>query len=151
MNVKVLAAAAHPDDIEIMMAGTLLRLKDAGCEIHLWNLANGCCGSAKLSRAEAAASRWREAQASAKLGGGIAHPPLFDDLEIFYDAPSLAKVAAVVRQIQPDTILTQSPQDYMGDHHSHPIARKSRGWPAGIPRDCEGSVRYRVKSFLRLT
>jgi LmbE family N-acetylglucosaminyl deacetylase len=44
--MKVLAAAAHPDDIEFMMAGTLLRLKDAGCEIHLWNLANGCCGSA---------------------------------------------------------------------------------------------------------
>jgi LmbE family N-acetylglucosaminyl deacetylase len=44
--MKVLAAAAHPDDIEFMMAGTLLRLKDAGCEIHLWNLANGCYGSA---------------------------------------------------------------------------------------------------------
>lgn len=31
----VLAAAAHPDDIEFMMAGTLLRLKDAGAQIHL--------------------------------------------------------------------------------------------------------------------
>lgn len=30
-----LAAAAHPDDIESMMADTLLRLKDAGGEIHL--------------------------------------------------------------------------------------------------------------------
>jgi LmbE family N-acetylglucosaminyl deacetylase len=34
--MKVLAAAAHPDDIEFMMAGTLLRR----------NLANGCYGSA---------------------------------------------------------------------------------------------------------
>ena len=65
-----LAAAAHPDDIEFMMAGTLLRLKDAGCRIHLWNLANGCCGSNTLSREEAAAARWAEAQASAKLAGG---------------------------------------------------------------------------------
>jgi LmbE family N-acetylglucosaminyl deacetylase len=39
-----LAAAAPPDDIEFMMAGTLLRLKDVGCEILLWNLANGCWG-----------------------------------------------------------------------------------------------------------
>ena len=116
--MKVLAAATHPDDIEFMMAGTVLHLKDAGCEIHLLNLANGCCGSATLSRAEAIAVRWQEAQASAKLAGGIAHPPLFDDLEIFYDAPSLAKVAAVVRQIQPDIILTQSPQDYMEDHQN---------------------------------
>lgn len=113
-----LAAAAHPDDIEFMMAGTLLRLKDAGCEIHLWNLADGCCGSNVLSPAEAAAVRWEEAKASAASAGGTAHPPLFHDLEIFYDQPSLAKVAAAIRRIQPDIILTQSPQDYMEDHQN---------------------------------
>ena len=100
------------------MAGTLLRLKDAGCEIHLWNLANGCCGSGKLSRGETAAVRWEEAQASAAMAGGTAHPPLFDDLGIFYDASSLAKTAAVIRLIQPDIILTHSPQDYMEDHQN---------------------------------
>ena len=113
-----LALAAHPDDIEFMMAGTLLRLKDAGCEIHLWNLANGCCGSNTLSREEAAATRWREASDSAALAGGTAHPPLFNDLEVFYDPSSLAKVAAGIRRIQPDIILTQSPQDYMEDHQN---------------------------------
>lgn len=114
----VLAATAHPDDIEFMMAGTLLRLKNAGCEIHLWNLANGCCGSDSLSREETAALRWQEAQASAAVAGATAHPPLFDDLAIFYDAASLAKVAAVIRSIQPDIILTHSPQDYMEDHQN---------------------------------
>lgn len=118
MSHIVLATAAHPDDIEFMMAGTLLRLKDAGCKIHLWNLANGCCGSATSSRKDTAALRWEEAQASAKLAGGVAQPPLFDDLSIFYDAPSISQVAAVIRQIQPDIVLTQSPQDYMEDHQN---------------------------------
>jgi len=113
-----LAAAAHHDDIEFMMAGTLLRLKDAGVEIHLWNLANGGCGSATLSREEAISVRWQEAQDSAKLAAGTAHPPLFDDLAIYYDASSLASAAAVIRKIQPDIILTQSPQDYMEDHQN---------------------------------
>jgi len=113
-----LAAAAHPDDIEFMMAGTLLRLKDAGCEVHLWNLANGCCGSSTLNREDTAAVRWKEARASAELVGGTAHPPLFNDVEIFYDATSLARVAAVIRGIQPDIILTQSPSDYMEDHQN---------------------------------
>ena len=98
----VLAAAAHPDDIEFMMAGTLLRLKDAGCDIHLWNLANGCCGSQDLSRQETITCRWQEAQASAALAAGTCHPPLFEDLEIFYDKASVEKVAAVIREIQPD-------------------------------------------------
>lgn len=131
--MKVLAAAAHPDDIEFMMAGTLLRLKDVGCEIHLWNLANGCCGSATLRREEAAAVRWREAQASAALAGGTAHPPLFDDLAVFYDAPSLAKVAAVIRRIRPDIILTQSPQDYMEDHQNTVRLIVSGAFTRGMP------------------
>ncbi len=118
MPLIALAAATHPDDIEFMMAGTLLRLKDAGCEIHLWNLANGCCGSAVLSREEAISIRWAEAQASAKIAGGTAHPPLFDDLGLYYDAPSVSRAAACIRKIQPDIILTQSPQDYMEDHQN---------------------------------
>ena len=35
------ALAAHPDDIEFMMAGTLVLLGDAGYEIHYMNVANG--------------------------------------------------------------------------------------------------------------
>ena len=117
-GVTVLAAVAHPDDIEFMIAGTLLLLQQAGATIHLWNFTNGCCGSAKEQREKIAAVRWREACDSAHLAGGIAHPPLFDDLAIFYDAPSLARVSAVVREIQPTIILTQSPHDYMEDHQN---------------------------------
>ncbi len=116
--MKVLAAVAHPDDIEFMMAGTLLALRDAGAEIHLWNLANGCCGTQAHSREEIIALRLAEAQEAARLAGGTHHAPLFDDLGVFYDAPSLARVAAVIREIGPDLILTHSPLDYMEDHEA---------------------------------
>jgi LmbE family N-acetylglucosaminyl deacetylase len=116
--VAVLAAAAHPDDIEFMMAGTLLRLKDAGAEIHMWNLANGHCGTACHSREEIIRLRASEARASALQAGAVSHPPLFDDLAVFYDQPSLARVAAVVRAIRPAIVLTHSPRDYMEDHQN---------------------------------
>lgn len=117
-SIVVLAAAAHPDDIEFMMAGTLLLLKDAGAEIHMWNLANGHCGTAQHSREDIIRIRAAEAEASARLAGAISHAPLFDDLGIFYDKPSLARVAAVVREIRPTIVLTQSPLDYMEDHQN---------------------------------
>ncbi|MFZ4395938.1 MAG: PIG-L deacetylase family protein [Kiritimatiellia bacterium] len=117
-GLVVLAAAAHPDDIEFMMAGTLLLLKRAGAEIHMWNLANGHCGTAQHSREEIIRLRGAEAETSARLAGAVSHPPLFDDLGIFYDAASLARVAAVVREIRPVLVLTQSPQDYMEDHQN---------------------------------
>lgn len=118
MSFIALAVAAHPDDIEFMMAGTLLRLRDSGCEIHLLNLANGCCGSNTTSREETARVRREETREAGALIGGTVHPPLFNDLEIFYDKPSLAKVAAAVRRVQPDIVLTHSPQDYLEDHQN---------------------------------
>ena len=42
---RALAIAAHPDDIEFVMAGTLLMLQRAGWEIHCLNVANGNLGS----------------------------------------------------------------------------------------------------------
>lgn len=111
-----LAMAAHPDDIEFMMAGTLLLLKRRGVEIHVCNLANGCYGSEVYSKEETARVRALEAQAAARVAGAVWHPSLFDDTQLFYDAPSLAKVTAVVRQIQPDIVLTLSRYDYMEDH-----------------------------------
>jgi LmbE family N-acetylglucosaminyl deacetylase len=114
----VLAAAAHPDDIEFMMAGTLLLLKDAGCHIHIWNLADGRCGTDTLPPEKITTIRWQETQHSARLAGATAHPPLFPDIAIFYDACSLAKVAAVLRTIRPHIILTHCPTDYMEDHQN---------------------------------
>jgi len=111
-----LAMAAHPDDIEFMMSGTLLLLKQAGVEIHLCNLANGCYGSQVYSKEEAAAVRAEEAKAAARVAGAIWHPSLFDDLGLYYDAPSLARVSAVVRMVKPDIVLTLSRYDYMEDH-----------------------------------
>lgn len=114
----VLAAAAHPDDIEFMMAGTLLLLKQAGAKIHMWNLANGSCGTVRHSKEEIIRLRAQEARESARLAGAATHPALFDDLAVFYDAVSLARVAAVVREVRPTIVLTHSPQDYMEDHQN---------------------------------
>jgi LmbE family N-acetylglucosaminyl deacetylase len=114
----VLAAAAHPDDIEFRMAGTLLLLRKAGCEIHMWNLANGCCGSMILSPQDAVAERVQEARSSALIADAKFHGPLFADMNIFYDGPSLRKVAARIRSIQPDIILTHPLSDYMEDHQN---------------------------------
>src|SRR5512139_3085847 len=96
----VFAVAAHPDDIEFGMAGTLLELKAAGAEIHMWNLANGSCGTKDRPREEIIGIRQQEAAASALLAGAILHQPLVNDLEIFYEIALLRRVAAVIREVK---------------------------------------------------
>jgi LmbE family N-acetylglucosaminyl deacetylase len=113
-----LAVGAHPDDIEFIMAGTLLLLREAGAEIHMWNVANGSCGTVEHAREEIVRLRWQEAQASAREAGAAIYPPLVDDIAICYDEKLLARAAALVRQIKPGIILTHSPTDYMEDHQN---------------------------------
>ena len=112
----VLAIAAHPDDIEFVMAGTLLLLGASGWELHYLNLSTGNLGSTTKSPAKTAQVRRREARAAARELGAVWHAPFCNDLEIFYDARVLRRLAAVIRAVAPDAILTHSPQDYMEDH-----------------------------------
>ena len=115
---RAFAIAAHPDDIEFLMAGTLLRLKHSGCEIHYMNISSGACGTAVLSPEETIRTRRREAQEAAATIGAIYHESIAEDLLIFYEKKTLAKLAAVVREAAPEILLLQSPNDYMEDHQN---------------------------------
>jgi len=112
----VLAIGAHPDDIEFMAAGTLLLLKQTGCETHYLNMASGNCGTVQYDSNTTRKVRATEARRAARLLGAHFHPSLVDDLEIFYDLKTLRRLAAVVREVTPGIVLTHGPQDYMEDH-----------------------------------
>lgn len=129
----VLAIAAHPDDIELMMAGTLLRLGAAGYALHMLNIANGCCGSMTEDAAATAARRWHEAQAAAAILGATMHPPMCNDIEIFYEDGLLRKVAALVREVRPGIVLAQSPVDYMEDHMNACRLAVTAAFARGMP------------------
>jgi len=113
---RVFAIAAHPDDIEFVMAGTLLRLIDLGWEAHVLHVASGSCGSDRLDAGTIARRRSAEACAAAELAGAVYHPPLVADIEIFYERKLLAQVGALVREVAPEVVLTHAPSDYMEDH-----------------------------------
>lgn len=116
MSKKVFVIAAHPDDIEFMMSGTLMLLKKAGLEVHYMNIANGCCGTADLPKDEIIKIRHQEGVEAAKFAGAVFHKSITDDLAIFYEPKLLAKLGAIIREIAPDIILTLMPNEYMEDH-----------------------------------
>lgn len=130
---SVLAIAAHPDDIEFVMAGTLLLLGKVGYELHYFNLANGCCGSMHEDRNATAMRRLAEAQASAAMMGAHFHLPICDDMGVYYESSQLAKVSAVVRQVRPTIVLTHSPIDYMEDHMNTCRLAVSATFSKGMP------------------
>jgi len=114
----VLAVAAHPDDIEMTMAGTLLHLRDRGWEVHYMNLANGSCGTAVDPEEVIIAKRAAEARAACELVGFVWHPPIVNDLGVYHCNEQIRQVVAVVRDVRPRILLTQSPVDYMEEHQN---------------------------------
>src|SRR6185295_10533349 len=127
------AIAAHPDDIEFYMAGTLLVLKKKGWAIHYMNLSSGSCGSTRFSAATVRRIRRKESKAAAKLLGAQYHDSIADDLEILYELPLLRKLAATVREVQPRIVLTHSPQDYMEDHTNTCRLAVTAAFARGMP------------------
>ena len=113
---RAFAVGAHPDDIEFMMSGTLVLLGRAGYELHYMTVANGSCGTSKYDRATIVEIRREESIAAAELIGATYHEPLVDDLDIYYDKVSAARLGAVVREVAPEILLVHSPEDYMEDH-----------------------------------
>ena len=61
---SLLAIAAHPDDIEFCMAGTMLAMARRGWGLHCFNVCRGNLGSATIPGPELAEVRAREAQAA---------------------------------------------------------------------------------------
>ena len=136
----VIAIGAHPDDIEFMMAGTLILLKAAGWKLHYMNLCDGCCGSATEDAAVISACRKQEAQIACRLIGATFHDSIAPDVQLYHTTETVAKTLAVIRRVKPRLLLLPSPHDYMEDHMNASrigvtaaFARGMRNFPCDPP------------------
>jgi N-acetylglucosamine malate deacetylase 1 len=116
--MRVLAVGAHPDDIEILCAGTLLRYKQGGHHVTVAIATSGDQGHFEIPPAVLAETRRKEAEASAAvLGAELIWMGYHDEL-IFPDEPTRFRFVEMVRQAQPDVVLTHNPSDYHQDHRT---------------------------------
>jgi len=127
------AVAAHPDDIEFLMAGTLMLLGEAGYQLHYMHFPNGSLGTMRFDPPTIVAMRRGEAMEAAASIGATYHESICCDLDIFYDRPTLAAVAAVMREVGPDIVLTHSPLDYMEDHMNACRLAVTAAFARGMP------------------
>ena len=127
-----LAMLAHPDDAEILCAGTLARLAaEHGFEVHIATATAGDCGSAELGGEAIAALRREEGKAAAAVIGATYHCLGFKDLRVYYDDAANRAVIDLFRRVGPTVVFTHPRRDYMLDHEQvHLLARNaSFGFP----------------------
>jgi LmbE family N-acetylglucosaminyl deacetylase len=109
---------AHPDDAEFLCAGALIRLQEKGWEVHIASMTPGDCGSMELPPEQIARVRIEEARSAASMIRAHYHCVDCRDLLILYDAPTLRRTVELVRQVDPDLVITHSPHDYLVDHET---------------------------------
>ncbi|HAV43384.1 TPA: bacillithiol biosynthesis deacetylase BshB1 [bacterium] len=113
MNLDVLAFGAHPDDTELCVGGTLIKLKSLGYRTGIVDLTQGEMGSRGDSP-----TRLREAAKAAEILGVDLRQTLdlgdgHLDEDLFKKRPP---ITTLIRQFKPTLILAPSKEDRHPDH-----------------------------------
>lgn len=135
MSVDVVAFGPHPDDVELAMGGTLLKLQAAGYETAIIDLTSGEMGTRGTPE-----DRAREAEEAASILGVSVRRCL--DLGDGRLSPSWdAKLAVVeaIRELRPRLVFTNYPENNHPDHAASGPLVAEAAYLAGLKKlDCDG-------------
>ena len=115
--IHVVAVGAHPDDIELSMAGMLLRYAKAGHRITWIVATDGAAGTGSRD-AELAGKRSAEAVAAANYAGASLIQCAFPDGQLAWRADAPAVIGHHLADLKPDLIVTHACNDYHTDHRA---------------------------------
>jgi LmbE family N-acetylglucosaminyl deacetylase len=128
-----LAFLAHPDDAEFLCAGTLIRLADAGWEIHICTATAGDAGTNVHNRWDIASIRTTEARNAAAMVGGMYHCLGENDGMVVYDRTSVQRSIDLFRRVAPSLVFTHAAKDYMMDHEQVSLLARCGSFVYGAP------------------
>jgi bacillithiol biosynthesis deacetylase BshB1 len=153
MEVDILAIFAHPDDMELTVGGTLLKMKSLGYRTGALDVTQGEMGTRGTAegRAEEASDAAKILQLDVRENLGLA------DGHVFVDDPSRTKLVRALRRLKPKVILTHQTNDPHPDHdHISTLVRESARLASmqkydddsGLPRIKVPIIAYNVFSRL---
>lgn len=125
---RVLAVVAHPDDAELLCAGTLARAKRDGATIGVCVMCQGDKGQPAVPIANLPAVRREEAASAAQLLGAELLTGDFSDGELLDTTEARRKLIAIYRQFRPTLVLAHSPDDYHPDHRAAAVLAEAASW-----------------------
>lgn len=115
--MNILAVCAHPDDIEVNCAGTLLKYHQQGHKIFIALTTSGNTGSNLIpSKIETAVTREAEQRKAASYLGAQVRFLRFDDEGLSDTPASRRAVLTAIRWANPDIIFTNAFTDGSTDH-----------------------------------
>jgi len=122
MTIDILAIFAHPDDVELSVGGTLLKMKSLGYKTGALDVTQGEMGT--RGTVEARAGEANEAARILKLD--VRENLNLPDGHVFADDDSRTKLVRVLRRLKPKVLMTHQENDPHPDHnHIVQLVRES--------------------------
>lgn len=134
---RILFIGAHPDDADILCAGTAIKLARAGHIVKFISATNGDTGHHILSRAETARIRKLETQASAKAIGLVEYQVLDHDCGLEATLENRREFVRLIRAFAPDVLITHRLCDYHPDHRATAQLVQDCAYVCMVPHFCE--------------
>src|SRR5947207_8548827 len=133
-KLNVLVIGAHPDDPDSSAGGIAALYAKRGHRVKFVSLTNGDAGHHEIGGVELARRRYAEAQAVARVLG-LAEYQVLDnhDGELEPTLENRRKVIRIIREFQPDAILTPRPNDYHPDHRYTAILVQDSAYMVTVP------------------
>ena len=133
MKLDCLVIAAHPDDAEISVGGTLLRLTQAGKAVGVVDVTKGELGTRGTVEDRARES----AAASELLGLSVRHNLDAGDGRVVITPELRERLAAIIREHTPDLVLCHHTEDLHPDHAASGQLAREAWYLAGLGRLAE--------------
>lgn len=127
-NERVLAVVAHPDDAELLCAGTLARARADGAVVGIAVLCRGDKGQPDPPIENLGDVRSAEMKAAAELLRAELLEGGFGDGELFDSVDSRRAVIELLRQFRPTLVLAHSAGDYHADHRAASALVEAASW-----------------------
>ena len=116
--MNIAAVCAHPDDIEILCGGTMIKYIQKGHKVTFIIATNGEIGSPNLNKEEIAEIRYKEAVESAKLIGAELIWMDYPDGFLFNNKNTRLNFINNLRKASPDVVFTHYIDFYNCDHNA---------------------------------
>jgi bacillithiol biosynthesis deacetylase BshB1 len=143
-NVDVLTIAAHPDDIELTCAGTLIKMVDKGYSVGILDLTQGEMGTRGTPEIRAA-----EAEAARKAIGAKWRERLnFGDSRLTASIENRFALAEKIREARPSTVVLPYWEARHPDHYTAATLGYEACYAAGLKQLPVGGQPHRPKKII---
>lgn len=135
-QLTVLCIGAHPDDCEFQCSGTAAKLVARGDRVVLVSMTDGRSGHHEMTPADVVERRRGEAAAGAMVIGAESRVLDAPDGALEVTLERRYEIIRLVRELSPDLIVTNRPNDYHPDHRYTSLLIQDSAYMFMVPHVC---------------